>query len=119
MCLVRARDDETRKRLCRNRRDFTVDLVLIRSFRWAHPGIRIKLGDIMGAYKGRVRLRQRKRRSAKDQRIKALTAVKRGTTPPRDAVEPKTAERLSPPPPETDEAAQKVVLHPPVTAFES
>jgi hypothetical protein len=73
----------------------------------------------MGAYKGRVRLRQRKRRSAKDQRIKALAAIKRGTTPPQDAVEPKIAEKLSALPPETDEAAQKVILHPPVTAFES
>jgi hypothetical protein len=58
----------------------------------------------MGAYKGRVRLRQRKRRSAKDQRIKALAAIKRGTAPPQDAVKPKIAETLSAPPPETDEA---------------
>ena len=81
-------------------------LVPIRCFRWAHPRNRIKLTDIMGAYKGRVRLRQRKRRSAKDQRIKVLAAIKRGTTPPPDAVEPKIAERLSAVPLDTDEAAQ-------------
>ena len=73
----------------------------------------------MGAYKGRVRLRQRKRRSAKDQRIKALAAIKKGTTPPQDAGEPKIAERLSAVPPGTDEDAQKVILQPPVTGFES
>jgi len=70
----------------------------------------------MGAYKGRVRLRQRKRRSAKDQRIKALAAIKKGTAQPREAVEPKIAERA---PPDTDEAAQKLILHPQVMAFES
>jgi hypothetical protein len=36
----------------------------------------------MGAYKGRVNARRRKRRFAKDQRIKALAATKMGTTPP-------------------------------------
>jgi hypothetical protein len=35
----------------------------------------------MGDYKGRVKLRQRKRRFAKDQRIKALAAAKKGTNP--------------------------------------
>ena len=36
--------------------------------------------NIMGDYKGRVKLRQRKRRFAKNQRIKALAATKKGTT---------------------------------------
>jgi hypothetical protein len=36
----------------------------------------------MGDYKGRVQLRQRKRRFAKNQRIKALAATKKGTTAP-------------------------------------
>jgi hypothetical protein len=42
----------------------------------------------MGAYKGRVRLRQRKRRFAKDRRIKSLAAKKKVTTPPQDAAPP-------------------------------
>jgi hypothetical protein len=41
---------------------------------------------IMGDYKGRVRLRQRKRRFAKDQRIKALATAKKETAPPQEAV---------------------------------
>ena len=45
-------------------------------------GNRIKITNIMGAYKGRVNARRRKRRFAKDQRIKALAATKMGTTPP-------------------------------------
>jgi hypothetical protein len=36
----------------------------------------------MGHYKGRVQLRLRKKRFAKDQRIKALADSKKGTTPP-------------------------------------
>jgi len=45
----------------------------------------------MGAYKGRVNTRRRKRRFAKDQRIKALVATKMGTTPP-----PGVAEQVKP-----------------------
>jgi hypothetical protein len=41
----------------------------------------------MGHYKGRVKLRQRKKRFAKDQRIKALAAIKKEATPPTDAAE--------------------------------
>jgi len=40
----------------------------------------IKLPTIMGHYKGRVQLRLRKKRFAKDQRIKALADSKKGTT---------------------------------------
>jgi len=46
----------------------------------------------MGDYKGRVKLRQRKRRFAKNQRIKALAAAKKGTTPPQGASEKQTEE---------------------------
>jgi hypothetical protein len=41
----------------------------------------------MGDYKGRVNTRRRKRRFAKDQRIKALAAAKMSTTPPAGVVE--------------------------------
>jgi len=41
----------------------------------------------MGDYKGRVNLRRRKRRFAKDQRIKALGATKMGATPPAGVAE--------------------------------
>jgi hypothetical protein len=41
----------------------------------------------MGDYKGRVNTRRRKRRFAKDQRIKALAAAKMGSTPPAGVVE--------------------------------
>jgi hypothetical protein len=41
--------------------------------------------NIMGDYKGRVKLRQRKRRFAKNQRIKALAVTKKGTTPTQGA----------------------------------
>ena len=41
----------------------------------------------MGDYKGRVRLRQRKKRFAKDQRIKALAAGKKETAPSHAAAE--------------------------------
>ncbi len=40
----------------------------------------IKFPAIMGHYKGRVQLRLRKKRFAKDQRIKALADSKKGTT---------------------------------------
>jgi hypothetical protein len=50
-------------------------------------GVGINFTDIMGDYKGRVKLRQRKKRFAKDQRIKALAATKKGTTPPQGAAE--------------------------------
>jgi hypothetical protein len=40
----------------------------------------IKFPTIMGHYKGRVQLRLRKKRFAKDQRIKALADSKKGTT---------------------------------------
>jgi hypothetical protein len=46
----------------------------------------------MGDYKGRVKLRQRKRRFTKNQRIKALAAAKKGTTPPQGAAEQQTEE---------------------------
>jgi hypothetical protein len=36
----------------------------------------------MGAYKGRVNTRHRKRRFAKNERVKALAAIKKETTPP-------------------------------------
>jgi hypothetical protein len=41
----------------------------------------------MGAYKGRVNLRHRKRRLMKEQRIKALAAAKKGGTPPLGAAQ--------------------------------
>ncbi|MEY2602790.1 MAG: hypothetical protein QOH31_548 [Verrucomicrobiota bacterium] len=41
----------------------------------------------MGAYKGRVNLRHRKRRFMKEQRIKALAAAKKGNTPPLGAAQ--------------------------------
>jgi hypothetical protein len=41
----------------------------------------------MGHYKGRIKLRQRKKRFAKDQRIKALAAAKKESTPSPDAAE--------------------------------
>ena len=50
-------------------------------------GNRIKITNIMGAYKGRVNTRRRKRRFAKDQRIKALAATKMSTTPPPGVAE--------------------------------
>jgi len=50
-------------------------------------GNRIKITNIMGAYKGRVNTRRRKRRFAKDQRIKALAATKMSTTPPAGVAE--------------------------------
>jgi hypothetical protein len=40
----------------------------------------IKFPIIMGHYKGRVQLRLRKKRFAKDQRLKALADSKKGTT---------------------------------------
>jgi len=46
-----------------------------------------KVRNIMGDYKGRVNTRRRKRRFAKDQRIKALAATKMGTPPPAGAAE--------------------------------
>jgi len=46
-----------------------------------------KFTNIMGDYKGRVRLRQRKKRFAKDQRIKALAARKKETTPSQGTAE--------------------------------
>ena len=50
-------------------------------------GNRIKITNIMGDYKGRVNTRRRKRRFAKDQRIKALAATKMGATPPAGVAE--------------------------------
>jgi hypothetical protein len=41
----------------------------------------------MGAYKGRVNTRQRKRRFTKDQRIKARAAIKKSTTAPESVAE--------------------------------
>jgi hypothetical protein len=41
----------------------------------------------MGAYKGRVNARQRKRRFAKGQRIKALAAAKKGIASPASVIE--------------------------------
>jgi hypothetical protein len=43
--------------------------------------------NIMGHYKGRVNVRQRKRRFAKNQRIKALAANKKKTTSSRSISE--------------------------------
>jgi hypothetical protein len=45
---------------------------------------RIKITNIMGAYKGRVNTRHRKRRFAKNERIKALASVKKEAAPPTD-----------------------------------
>jgi len=59
---------------------------------WAPFRNGIKFTNIMGDYKGRVQLRQRKRRFAKNQRIKALAATKKGTTPPQGASEQQTEE---------------------------
>jgi hypothetical protein len=41
----------------------------------------------MGDYKGRVNTRRRKRRFAKNRRVKALAAIQKGTTPPTDIAE--------------------------------
>jgi hypothetical protein len=41
----------------------------------------------MGHYKGRVKLRQRKKRFAKDRRIKDLAAAKKEKTPVPDVAE--------------------------------
>lgn len=41
----------------------------------------------MGDYKGRVKLRRRKSRFAKNQRIKALAATRKETAPPVGAPE--------------------------------
>jgi hypothetical protein len=41
----------------------------------------------MGDYKGRVNLRHRKRRFAKNQRIKAIAAANKGGAPPPGAAE--------------------------------
>jgi hypothetical protein len=51
------------------------------------PGNRSKVRNIMGDYKGRVNTRRRKRRFAKDQRIKALAATKMGAPPPDGAAQ--------------------------------
>jgi hypothetical protein len=50
-------------------------------------GKRTKITNIMGDYKGRVNTRRRKRRFAKTRRVKALAAIKKGTTPPTDIAE--------------------------------
>jgi hypothetical protein len=47
----------------------------------------IKITKIMGDYKGRVNTRRRKRRFAKNRRVKALAAIQKGTTPPTDIAE--------------------------------
>jgi hypothetical protein len=44
--------------------------------------------NIMGHYKGRVNLRQRKRRFAKDQRIKAVADNKKEVISTQDAAKP-------------------------------
>jgi hypothetical protein len=54
---------------------------------WAVFRNRIRFTNIMGAYKGRVNLRHRKRRLMKEQRIKALAAAKKGGTPPLGAAQ--------------------------------
>jgi len=52
----------------------------------------IKLTSIMGGYKGRVNLRQRRRRSVKEQRIKAqAAATKKQPTSPLAAAQPGSA----------------------------
>jgi hypothetical protein len=43
------------------------------------PPLSIKLFEIMGGYKGRTNVRHRKRRSAKAERIKAISAKKEDT----------------------------------------
>ena len=47
----------------------------------------IKITKIMGDYKGRVNTRRRKRRFAKNRRVKALAAIQKGTTSPTDIAE--------------------------------
>ena len=47
----------------------------------------IKFTNIMGAYKGRRSLRQRKKRFAENQRIKALATAEKATTPLPSAAE--------------------------------
>jgi hypothetical protein len=64
-----------------------VDGVSGQNCHWAPCRNGINFTDIMGDYKGRVKLRQRKKRFAKDQRIKALAATRKGTTPPQGAAE--------------------------------
>jgi hypothetical protein len=54
----------------------------------------IKFTNIMGDYKGRVKLRQRKRRFAKAQRIKALAATKKGTTEGKAATPAATSTKI-------------------------
>jgi hypothetical protein len=50
-------------------------------------GNRIKITNTMGHYKGRVNTRRRKRRFAKDQRIKALAAAKKDNRLPAGVAE--------------------------------
>ena len=50
----------------------------------------------MGDYKGRVNTRRRKRRFAKNERIKALAAIKRNTTPPTDVAKQSKAQLDAP-----------------------
>jgi hypothetical protein len=47
-----------------------------------------KFTNIMGHYKGRVKLTQRRRRFAKSERIKALAAAKKDIPPSPDTPEP-------------------------------
>jgi len=47
----------------------------------------------MGHYKGRVKLTQRRRRFAKNQRIKALAAAQKESSPPQGISEQKITER--------------------------
>lgn len=62
-----------------------VDGVSGQNRHWAPFRNGIKFRNYMGDYKGRVNLRQRKSRFAKNRRIKALVATKKGTTPPPGA----------------------------------
>jgi hypothetical protein len=57
---------------------------------WAPFRNEIKLTSIMGAYKGRVNLRQRRRRFVKGQRIKALAATKKRPASPLGAAQQST-----------------------------
>ena len=49
----------------------------------------IQVHNFMGHYKGRVKLTQRRRRFAKNERIKALAAAQKEPTPPQGTSEQK------------------------------
>jgi hypothetical protein len=82
---ARSRLDLAQRLVCqaRNVEDASLDFKSL----WALSRNGIKFTSIMGAYKGRVNLRQRRKRFAKEQRIKALATTKKQPTSPRGATQ--------------------------------